>query len=93
MFSITPRIFLHNWLAAHKDAGSQVKINGQDYIGYEVYNCNCDQIVAASPFTQVNGLFIFDVPNRFKLQQESIVPFYSSCTQFFLNLRGPPTGC
>ena len=55
-FSITPRIFLHNWLANHKDA--VVNTTGKvQHINAPVFNCQCDDNVAESPFIYQDNVF------------------------------------
>ena len=85
--SITPRIFFHNWFANHTDSVKQTPADAQKRVGKLLLNCNCDNIVAESPFTVDILLSAELLFSSLKVNKE--VHFISSPHHFFL-LRGPP---
>jgi len=89
-FSITPTSFLHNWLADHTDAASKRSNDGSAQVSNYTYNCNCDNIVAESPFTGSHQVFEFATLRPVMIEQGSRSVKIISLTpsQFFL--RGPP---
>jgi len=89
LLSITPRQFLHEFLASHHD--EPVKKYG-DGVQYSVsgYNCDCSQTVANSPFSEV---FSFTAsPHQTPVtvfSEETLSPFVAAGANV-LFLRGPP---
>ena len=90
-FSITPRIFFHNWLASHKDARSNLPAADQHQVGHVFYNCNCDNIVAESPFTQQDDLAVLLPVQCYAIPVEATTPAFYSAGYFLFSLRGPPS--
>ncbi|MBC7867560.1 MAG: hypothetical protein H7X88_08495 [Gloeobacteraceae cyanobacterium ES-bin-316] len=88
--SIAPTIFLHDAFARHIDSIEKFTSNGQQQIDEDFFNCQCDQLVAESPFTEAaifklgSSLQIYSIPKAY--QQFRVV----SCTTIFHSLRGPP---
>ena len=92
-FSISPRIFLHNWLAHHKDVAIKIPVPGNQQLGKTLFNCNCDNIVAESPFTfQENNFNLTPFQFVTLLQERKPARFYTT-TYIFYTLRGPPAYC
>ena len=91
--SITPKIVLHDWFADHQDVPVKKAHNEQAQVSKQLFNCNCDNIVAESPFTDSDIDFTIELFSPLTIQQELIpVSIYSSAPSFF-SLRGPPASC
>lgn len=89
-FSITPRQVLHDWLANHKDTSHHCDYRGITHFGVNEFHCNCDNLVAESPFTSQPDLFEFhQLPVL--AGRAGFIPhlFYREAPGFF-SLRGPP---
>jgi hypothetical protein len=89
-FSITPTIILHNWLANHKDSVRKLPAKNQQLVGKVLFNCNCDNIVAESPFTEPENSFQLPQVQPFSIQQETNLVHFISSEYFHFSLRGPP---
>ena len=91
-FSITPKKILHDVFANHKD--SLVKtVRGTDAAQLTVagFNCHCDNLVAESPFTDEHTVFEIAAPLAFAEQKSAAIADFNSQSQFFFELRGPPS--
>ncbi len=90
-FSIMPKKTLHDWLVDHKDqSGMHVKA-GEALLNKTGFNCNCESLVAESPFTATSDPIIIQVISL--VLPEHIcgkLPALYSCTYFFFEHRGPP---
>jgi hypothetical protein len=84
-----PKQVLHNLLAQHKDVSSQ-KTNDRLQFNSAGFNCDCNNIVATSPFTAFTERIVFQGKAFFPVH----IPFPSSAilpkTLFSFGLRGPP---
>jgi len=89
--SITPRQFLHQWFATHKDSAGVIPANGQEQLSHVLTNCHCDNMVAESPFTILEepGSPIKELP--FPVYLESLQAGPVKTTLLFTSLRGPPS--
>ena len=88
--SITPTIVFHNWLAGHTDTLKKATATNDERFGKQTFNCDCDNILAQSPFTEPGKAIIASVEQVFSsVKAEKHIHFTSSQHQFFL-LRGPP---
>lgn len=89
-FSVTPTIFLHNWVANHKDSVKRLSDTDQEQVSKISFNCHCDNIVAESPFTE--PVVIIPVPGMqiFSTQKSDKPVHFHSTPQIFHSLRGPP---
>jgi hypothetical protein len=88
-FSITPRKILHDALARHADSSNSnfktphVTTNG--------FNCNCNSLVAESPFTDDSYSIDIIVPLIY-LESHQIPTFrFHTLHDVFTPLRGPPS--
>jgi hypothetical protein len=89
--SITPRIALHALFASHKDAaGPKLSHVAQQQFSKTVFNCNCDNIVAESPFTEPGNVFELYTFQPFSPQQKIHICSFYSPEYFLFTLRGPP---
>jgi hypothetical protein len=94
--SITPKRFLHHWFADHKDV--QAKLATHSLLGHgeaQLYssgvNCDCNDLVATSPFTHATEIIDWTVPVCYG---QPIVPLTCdtySTDLLLSNLRGPPS--
>jgi hypothetical protein len=89
-FSITPKKFLHDAIANHKDKAAVLSAVGTPQFSHSGFVCKCDNQVAESPFTNVTTCFDFAIVRLFS-EYKHIQPchFYSS-TFLFFQRRGPP---
>ena len=86
---ITPRQYLHDIFAKHKDAKSYVSDRSNNAVSKSGYHCICDDLVAESNFLGS------DVPNEIHLPSiisslEVLEVRFSSVSPFYSLLRGPP---
>jgi hypothetical protein len=90
VFSITPRQSLHDWLANHKDGVGHCSYADVIHFSKDGFHCNCDSLVAESPFTHQSLEFDFSTLRVFASRQLfALHPFHAE-THFFFSLRGPP---
>ena len=88
--SVTPKAYLHHWFAAHKDVSVKKEGAGQPQVSKQLFHCNCDNLVAESPFTDHDHDLKLTTFSALSIQQGSKpVSLYSSAPCFF-SLRGPP---
>jgi hypothetical protein len=89
--SITPTVVFHNWFADHKDTTRKIDNQCQEErLSNQTINCDCDHIVAESPFTGAAIAGIHPAPIVFNLSraEKPVIYFSSSIEQ--RDLRGPP---
>lgn len=90
-FSITPRQALHDWLADHEDSGHPHCSYGDiTHFGAYGFHCNCDNLVAESPFTSQADVFEFRQLPVFAGTTGFISHRFYAETPVFFSLRGPP---
>ncbi len=89
-FSITPKKALHDWLANHTDKTTAPLPAHEASISMAGFNCDCDNLVAESPFTATSGQFNFSALQVFAPQQAFVPYRFYAVTHFFFSLRGPP---
>jgi hypothetical protein len=89
-FSITPKQFLHDLLASHKD--NHIRSTGfNDQVAKSGLDCDCDNPVTESPYEYSGGSIPeFIIPVVFLTHQYTIIPFLHSETGYVKGLRGPP---
>jgi hypothetical protein len=93
-FGITPRIFLHAWFAGHRDtSGVKISPSPHQQVYQHSYHCNCDNIVAESPFTNSTAAVHSVGSLNFTREITLAVPaIYTKAVAVF-SLRGPPEIC
>ena len=91
-FSITPKKALHDWLANHTDKASLPQSGNGASISTAGFNCDCDNLVAESPFTGTSGQFEFSAPQLFTPRLAFHPHHFYAIPHFFFSLRGPPNG-
>jgi len=89
-FSVTPKKFLHDAIANHKDKVTVVSPGGNPQVSHTGFICKCDNLVAESPFTNDVLYFDFAPVPVFSVQQTSALYHFYSSAVFFFKLRGPP---
>jgi hypothetical protein len=90
-FSITPRQALHNWLADHEDTTHPHCDYGDvTHYGNYGFHCECDNLVAESPFTSQEDIIEYHSLPVFAGRRGFIAHcFYAEAPGVF-SLRGPP---
>lgn len=89
-FSITPKKFLHDAIANHKDKIALASSGNETQVSNSGFVCKCDNLVAESPFTDEVVYFDFAPLQLFSVQKDSTLYHFYSSTFFFFALRGPP---
>ncbi|MGN6435262.1 MAG: hypothetical protein ACTHMM_01965 [Agriterribacter sp.] len=89
-FSITPKKFLHDLVADHTDDITVAVNDGHDHIDHHGFNCNCDNLVATSPFTAHTDRIQFSSPTFFGAHISIRAWHTQSITHSFFALRAPP---
>lgn len=92
-FSITPRNFLHNWLAAHSESSTKRNSSHQNQVSKQIFSCHCNSVVAESPFTAKDIFIPLSVNPIFELVQERNVVCSPLTGFYYFSLRGPPATC
>lgn len=90
LFSITPKRFLHDLIADHKDTVTTAVNDGKDHIDHHGFRCNCDNLVATSPFISQDIMEEPVMPTN----ENSVLTTYTSGSKaaifYHFSLRGPP---
>lgn len=89
--SITPKVFLHDLTADHKDESSVILDCHDQHISKVGFTCDCNNLVSTSPYTEEPALQI-PVPGAIVLVayvNRFTDPVYTA-ELFFTSLRGPP---
>lgn len=89
-FSITPKKFLHDAIANHKDKSAIVTTGDIPQLSHSGFVCKCDNLVAESPFTDAVVSFDFVVQQDFSISPEIACYHFYSSPVVFSKLRGPP---
>jgi|SRR4051812_26031457 len=90
-FSITPKKFLHDAIANHKDKAVIVSDGHTPQFSHTGFVCKCDNQVAESPFTDTVACFTFSSFRVFSSYQPTELNYFFSTTLLFFQRRGPPT--
>jgi hypothetical protein len=89
-FSITPKKFLHDAFANHKDKPALTSLENKPQFSLSGFMCKCDNLVAESPFTDAAAYFDFVPVQLFSVHKDATLYHFYSSTFFFFELRGPP---
>jgi hypothetical protein len=89
-FSITPRKYLHDAIATHKDKTSQLSPEQGSQYSNAGFICKCDDLVAESPFTNDVQYFNCIQLPVFSVRLSAALYHFQSTHVFFFELRGPP---
>jgi hypothetical protein len=91
ILSITPKQWLHDLVTNHKDSWA-VSFAGKQTITSTGFHCNCDNLVAESPFIYYDGPAEPGIAASFVLHQTATSGRIISSYHYFSSLRGPPAG-
>ena len=89
-FSITPKIILHNVVANHKDTPFASNSEKKAQINKAGFNCNCDNLVVESPFTDQHEPFEIIINHFFLPPIIKNINSVKTVVQYYPALRGPP---
>ena len=91
LLSITPKQVLHSLCASHKDqAAGKTSTTGETQLGTAGFHCDCDSIVATSPFADVTEVISILCPTPQLIHHEELPVAAVSSTHVYFSLRGPP---
>lgn len=88
--SITPKKYLHDAIANHKDKTALTAVGNDAQLTHTGFVCKCDNLVAESPFTNEVQHLEFAQAAPVSIQQASLLYHFYSTDVFFFELRGPP---
>lgn len=90
-FSVTPRKFLHDWVAKHKDAPGKFAHETHTRVQKFVYSCQTDDLVVELPFIQA-PVPVIPLPPQTAGSRYAVagIRLYT-LFPVFLALRGPPS--
>lgn len=91
LFSITPKKFLHDLIADHTDTVSLAVNDGHDHIDHHGFNCDCDNLVATSPFVSHALLPELIALHSYSISFASYISASKAVDITPSFLRGPPT--
>lgn len=87
---ITPKRYWHDLLADHTDVLASVNQSDQLQINQAGFNCDCNTLVATSPFTEtVETRLENPLPVHQQYHLVSVSQLYHSDLTYY-SLRGPP---
>ena len=89
-FSITPKRFLHDLFAGHSDTCTKIYNANDSQVAKLGFKCECDNLVATSPFIEAEEQFILNAPPAFPKTWSQQLSIVFSSTPNFIELRGPP---
>jgi len=88
--SITPKKYLHDFFARHTHIVTNSSTNEQAHVTKAGYNCDCNNLVATSPFMDEADCIVVVCPI---IYPAFFVPFSNllhGTSYSFTELRGPP---
>lgn len=88
--SITPSIVFHDWFANHTDSVNKAVEHKGDQLSTPLFNCQCNHLVAESPFTETINTVISVALPVFREHDINKDVQFKSCVDLFHSLRGPP---
>lgn len=89
-FSIMPKKILHDWIVSHTDGVAAVVKSETAQVGKAGFSCDCQNLVAESPFTADGQSIDFVLPLVYNAMPGSFACQVSTSSLFFYSLRGPP---
>lgn len=90
VFSITPKKFLHDLIADHTDTLSLPVHDGHDHIDHHGFKCDCDNLVATSPFLYEGIVVAFNSVADLSTFLSVNFPIEATKDIIAETLRGPP---
>ncbi len=88
--SITPKRYLHDAFANHEDTATPVSQGGEDVLSAKGFDCDCDSLVATSPFTEQEDALKLFISTNYYLANAFFIPRFFSTYHAYFELRGPP---
>ncbi|MCY7293485.1 MAG: hypothetical protein LH615_15010 [Ferruginibacter sp.] len=88
--NITPKRYLHDVFADHKDSISNVSKDGKVQISQDGYHCDCHHLVATSPFVEQDDVITSSLHFQYNLFRTYYSCSIPPATALFFELRGPP---
>lgn len=89
-FSVTPKKFLHDLVAKHKDSPGRFSHDTQTRLQRASYNCHIEDLVVESPFMEGSAPVVQDAPPVFRPSHVELAVRWHSTRILFASLRGPP---
>jgi len=92
-YGITPKITLHNLVAAHKDGRTKTSLPDpfSTQLGTASFNCQTDNLIIESPFAaEVTPLVVIPPVPLYPAFCDRFVADVYSFPVFSYSLRGPP---
>lgn len=91
--SATPKKFLHDAFANHKDAKASTFTDTFHHkkISTATTHCSVDELVVEAPFVYADNHIEISLPEIFVIQQGELYKSYRSSLQNSVGLRGPPS--
>ena len=90
-FSIMPKKMLHDWIVSHTDGVSVTAKSEVAQVGKAGFNCNCQNLVAESPFTTDGQWLDLTLHLSHATEPGTSPSQVYTADLFFYSLRGPPT--
>jgi hypothetical protein len=90
-FSTMPRIILHTWFASHEDVAGKKSSSAAKQVNTAAYHCNCDHVVAESPFTLLAAAPGCLAASYILVLQHAISTAVPVFSYHVAALRGPPS--
>ncbi len=93
ILSNTPKQWLHDIFANHKDCTIALSVSDKSHpqISQQGFNCDCNSLVVEIPFTTSHEIFIGLPPLKISSVFTSLPgKDFPSVYHFFFELRGPP---
>jgi hypothetical protein len=88
-FSITPKKWLHDLIADHKDFYSNASGDHLQFIK-SGFRCDCENLVVNTPFIHVDGPKELVITKFFPVYLHTTINNCDAGHLFFFYLRGPP---
>ncbi|MBS1661079.1 MAG: hypothetical protein JST68_08515 [Bacteroidetes bacterium] len=89
-FSATPRKFLHDWFANHKDIPGKFTQDSHTRVQQTTYNCQTQDQVVESPFISGPTPILLQAPLTACIRYAESEIRIQTRFFVFLSLRGPP---
>lgn len=89
-FSVTPKIILHNLVADHRDTPRSQNHSKDQQLSKTGFNCNCDNLVVESPFTDDQKSVQIIISSFFLPQAIENIQRFNAGHHFYFLLQRPP---
>jgi hypothetical protein len=90
-FSVTPRKFLHDLVANHKDTPWKFSHDPQARLQKSTFNCHTEDLVVETPFMEGSSPLVIQTPPLFRSDYTDLVTWWHSMPLSLSSLRGPPS--